>query len=153
MRKEVKDEVEKINNVKNIHLYTQNHRTADNRTAYHANYASDRDENESKAVCIVADDTDIFIILCSIAHYCQSVLYFRQGTSSIKTGITYPSVSTLASELGEVLCEVLPSSMLSMDLISQDLFIVAHIYKASKNIISAINNKINIFFIFQESYH
>ena len=61
MRKEVKDDAEKINNLKNIHLYTQNHRIANNRIAYHANYASDIDENESNAICIVEDDTDIYI--------------------------------------------------------------------------------------------
>ena len=121
MRKEVKDDAKNINDVKNIHLYTQNHKIADNRKAYYANYASDRDDNESKAICIVADDTDIYILLCSIAYYCRSVLYLRQGTSSTKTGITYHSVSALASELGEVLYEVFPSSMLILGLILQDV--------------------------------
>ena len=82
------------------------------------------------------DDTEIYILLCSIAYYCQSVLHFRQGTSSTKTGITYHSVSALASELGEVICEVLPSLMLSLGLIPQVLFIVAQKYKASKKMLS-----------------
>ena len=89
MRKDVRDDAEKINNVKNIHLYTQNHsieanhRIADLRIACHANYASDRDENENNAMCIVANDADIYILLISIAYYCRS---------STKTGITYHSV-------------------------------------------------------------
>ena len=33
MRKEVKDDAKNINDVKNIHLYTQNHEIADNRIA------------------------------------------------------------------------------------------------------------------------
>ena len=47
--------------------------------------------------------------MCNIAYLCQSVLYFRQGTFSIKAGINYRNVFALASDLGEAICEVLLS--------------------------------------------
>ena len=37
------------------------------------------------------------------------MLYFRQGTSSSKAGITYHNVSAAASEFGELICKILPS--------------------------------------------
>ena len=50
-----------MSNVRNIHLYTQNIRKPT--IAYQAKYASDRDENKSYAICIVADDTEIYIYI------------------------------------------------------------------------------------------
>ena len=46
------------------------HKQADHLIAYYAKYARDRDENESNAIYIVLHDTDIYILLCSIAYYC-----------------------------------------------------------------------------------
>ena len=69
--------------------------------------------------------TYIYILFCIIVYYCRFVLYFCQGVSSIKTSITCHSVSALASDLDEMICKVLPSSMLSLGLISQDLSIDA----------------------------
>lgn len=43
-----------------------------------------------------------------IACYCRSILYFYQGSSSSKAGITY-HVSSAASEFGESICKILPS--------------------------------------------
>ena len=70
------------------------HKGADHITVYDAKYASNRDENEGSAIYIVAYDTDIYILLCSIYH-CWSGLYFCRGTSSTKTGITYHNFSAL----------------------------------------------------------
>ena len=47
--------------MRNIHLYTQNIRKPT--IAYQAKCGSDRDENESYAICIVADDTEIYIYI------------------------------------------------------------------------------------------
>ena len=46
------------------------HKEADHLIAYYAKYAKDRDENENKAIYIVLHDTDIYILLSSIAYYC-----------------------------------------------------------------------------------
>ena len=84
------------------------HKEADHRIASHAKYASDNDNNKNSSIPIVADDTDIYILLIRIACYCRSIIYFRQGTSSSKGGIPY-HVSAAASEFGESICKILPS--------------------------------------------
>ena len=89
-------------------LYSE-HKEADYRIASHAKYASDNDNNENSSITFVADDTDVYILLIRIACYCRSILYFRQGTSSSKAGITYHNVSTAANEFGESMCKILPS--------------------------------------------
>ena len=58
---------------------------------------------------IVADDTDIYIILIRIVCYCRSILYFRQGTPSSNVGITYHNVSAAANEFDESICKILSS--------------------------------------------
>ena len=89
-------------------LYLE-HKKADHRIANHAKYASDNDNNENSSIPIVVDDTGIYILLIRIACYCRSILYFRQGTSSNKAGITYHNVSAAASEFGESICKILLS--------------------------------------------
>ena len=89
-------------------LYSE-HKEADHRIASHAKYVSDNDNNENSSITIVADDTDIYILLIRIACYCCSILYSCQGTSSSKAGITYHNVSAAASEFGESICKILPS--------------------------------------------
>ena len=42
----------------------------------HAVFAGRSDE---KAICVVADDTDVYIDLLFIAHHVENKLYFRQG--------------------------------------------------------------------------
>ena len=88
-------------------LYSE-HKETDHRKASHAKYASDNDNNENSSITIVADDTDICILLIRIAFYCRSILYFRQGTSTSKAGITCHNVSAAASEFGESICKILP---------------------------------------------
>ena len=82
-----------------------NHKEADDRLAFHDQYES----NLGRTVCVVAGDSDVFILLLFTASQCQSTLYFRQGTNKSKDGITYHNVSTLANFLGEDICKILPS--------------------------------------------
>ena len=89
-------------------LYSE-HKEADHRIASHDKYASSNDNNENSSTTIVADDTDIFILLIRILCYCRSILYFCRGTSSSKTGITYHNFSAASSEFGESLYKILPS--------------------------------------------
>ena len=53
-----------------------------------------------KSVCVVADDTDVFILLLYVSVNCNETLYFRQGTISSRDGITYHNVTSLSSQLG-----------------------------------------------------
>ena len=89
-------------------LYSE-HKEADHRIASHAKYANEHETNENSSVSIVADDTNVYVFLIRIACYCRCVLYFRQGTYSSKLGITYHNVTAIATELGELICTILPS--------------------------------------------
>ena len=89
-------------------LYSE-HKEGYHRIASHAKYASDNDNNENSSITIVADDIDICILLIRIGCYCRSILYFCQGASSSKAGITYHNVLAAASEFCESICKVLPS--------------------------------------------
>ena len=80
------------------------HREADPKLAFHAVYAA-----SIHAAFVVADDTDVFILLLFVAAQTNQKLYFRQGTASSKGGITYHDVTTLAEHLGEDVCKVLPT--------------------------------------------
>ena len=83
-----------------------NHKEADPRLALHAVYASSIAPNE--AVCVVCDDTDVFIILLSIATQMKGDLFFRQGRSTGK-GLEYHNVRSLAEKLGDECCKNLPA--------------------------------------------
>ena len=77
---------------------------ADPRLALHAIHVSKIYPNES--ICVVSDDTDVFIILLSIALHINGTLLFRQGTSS---RLEYHNVSSLAAHLGDKCCRNLPA--------------------------------------------
>ena len=62
--------------------------------------------NQGETVAVVSDDTDVFLILLSIASKMYGDLYFRQGKSTVGKGIEY--VSSLASYLSEECCRILP---------------------------------------------
>ena len=81
------------------------HREADHRLAFHAKCSADSGDS----VCVVADDTDVYILLLFISNQANGTIYFQQGTSSSKQEITYHSVTTLANELGNDICNVLPA--------------------------------------------
>ena len=81
------------------------HREADHRLAFHAKCSADSGDS----VCVVADDTDVYILLLFISNPANGTIHFRQGTSSSKQGITYQNVTALANELGNDICNVLPA--------------------------------------------
>ena len=64
--------------------------------------------NPESVCCVVADDSDIFLSLLNVSHLIPSKLYFRQGKSSDKDGITYHDVHSLATELGRNICNIIP---------------------------------------------
>ena len=64
-------------------LYSE-HKEADHGIVSHAKYANDNDNNENSSITIVADDTDIYILLIRIACYCRSILYFSRDTLPAK---------------------------------------------------------------------
>ena len=61
-----------------------------------------------KWVCVVANDTNVFILLLQVWVNCNEVMYFRQGTTSSRDGITFHNVTSLSSQLGKKICTVLP---------------------------------------------
>ena len=77
-----------------------------NRLACHSIFAAN---STGDSVCVVADDTDVFILLLYLSVKCHVTLYFRQGTNSSKDGVTYHNVTALSSHLGENICEILPA--------------------------------------------
>ena len=80
------------------------HKEADSRLAFHAMYVSSLSPDLS--ICVVSDDTDVFINLLSIVNNMKGTLYFRQGVGN---NIQYHNVSSLADYLGEHCCRNLPS--------------------------------------------
>ena len=57
----------------------------------------------------MADDTDVFTLLLHVSISCNEALYFRQGTTSSRDGITYHNITLLSSQLGEKICAILPA--------------------------------------------
>ena len=62
-----------------------------------------------KSVCVMADDTDVFILLLHVSINCNEALYFRQGTISSRDGITCRNITSLSSQLGKKICAILPA--------------------------------------------
>ena len=58
-------------------------------------------------MAVVSDDTDVFVILLSIATEMHGELYFSQGKVTVGKGIEYHNVSSLASHLGAACCGIL----------------------------------------------
>ena len=83
------------------------HREAGHRLAFRAKCSADSGDS----VCVVADDTDVYILLF-ISNQANGTIYFRQATSSSKQGITYHNVTTLANELGNDIWKFFLHSML-----------------------------------------
>ena len=82
-------------------LLCSEHKVEDHRITNHAKYGGDNDDNKNCLITIIADDTDIYILLIRIVCCCRSPLYFNQGTSSSKAGILYHNVSAAGSEFAE----------------------------------------------------
>ena len=79
------------------------HREADHRLAFHEKCSADSGDS----ICVVADDTDVYILF--ISNQANGTIYFQQGTSSSKQGITCYNVTPLVNELGNNICNVLPA--------------------------------------------
>ena len=95
------------NNAAQVPDIKSNHREADPRIALHTIFASSTDD--SSAVCVVADDTDVYIPLLYVSQYCSGKVYFRKGTGSSNDEITNHDVESLANPLGEALCKIMPA--------------------------------------------
>ena len=67
----------------------------------HTVYADSRPED---TICIVADDTDIYLSLIHISHEIKSNVFFRQGKVNDKDGITFHDVKSIANTLGPEIC-------------------------------------------------
>ena len=130
-------------------LYSE-HKEENHRIASHDKYASDNDNNENSSTIIVADDTNIYILLIRIPCYCCSILYFCQGTSSSKASVTYHNVSAAASEFGETACKILPS----FHALTGSDFTETFYHRSKrlqKNVYPTISNKYIIFFSYRKS--
>ena len=58
---------------------------------------------------VVADDTDVYILLLYVSQYCSGKVYFRKGTGSSNDGTTYHDVKSLLNHLGEAVCKIMPA--------------------------------------------
>ena len=81
------------------------HREADKVMPLYAVYAGSRPED---TICIVPDDTDIYLSLIHISHEIKSNVFLRQGTVNDKDGITFRDVKSIADTLGPKICQILP---------------------------------------------
>ena len=88
-----------------IQTLKSNHKEADHRIIHHTHFASDQHGN----ACIVADDSDILVLLLYISRRCCCQIYFREGAHSSKNGILYHNVSLLSQHLGPSICDILPA--------------------------------------------
>ena len=62
---------------------------------------------DNKPVCVIADDTDVFILLLFVARYFEGNVFFRQGKYSDKEVIAYHDIISLADHVGEEICDIL----------------------------------------------
>ena len=92
------------NNCTRISELDSSHRGADQKIPMHAVYAG---QQNNDTVCVVAEDTDIYLSLISVSHLVPSNLYFRQGKTKDKNGITYHDIHVIADHLGRNICDIL----------------------------------------------
>ena len=85
-------------------LYSQ-HKEADHKIVSQTVFES----KKGNKTLVVAYDSDIFILLLWAASSFKSDVFFRQGKSSDKEGILYTEIYSLAEQLGEDVCKVLPA--------------------------------------------
>ena len=79
-------------------------------------------------MCVVADDTNVYILLLFVGNQFMSQVYFRQGIC----GITYHEIITLAEYLDDSVCSIHPPSMYLQGAIIQLLFLVEQNLPVSK---------------------
>ena len=85
-------------------LYSQ-HKETDHKIVYQTVFESEK----GNKTLVVADDSDLFILLLWAASSFKSDVFFRQRKSSDKEGILYTEIYPLTEQLGEDVCEVLPA--------------------------------------------
>ena len=85
-------------------LYSQN-KEADHKIVSQTVFESEK----GNKTLVVADDSDIFILLLWATSSFKSDVFFRQGKSSNTEEILYTEIDPLAEQLGEDVCEVLPA--------------------------------------------
>ena len=73
----------------------------------HAVYVG-RGNNDT--VCVVADDTDIYLSLVIISHHIRSHFYFRQEKTKDKDEVNYHDIRAIAVHLGKNICQILTVS-------------------------------------------
>ena len=71
------------------------HNESDHRIIHHSYFPS----HQRESICIVADDTDVLILLLYISQRCGCEMYFREGTHSSKKEISYHSISLLSQNI------------------------------------------------------
>ena len=57
-------------------------------------------------VCVVSDDTDVYILLLFVSNKCDGHIYLRQGTGD---ATTYHDIKALANILGDDICNIIPA--------------------------------------------
>ena len=77
------------------------HCEADQVILMHAVYAGSGLED---TICIVADDTDIYLSLIHVSHEIKSNIFFRQGKIDDKDGM-FHDVKSIADTLGPEICQ------------------------------------------------
>ena len=85
-------------------LYSQ-HKEADHKIVSQTVFESEK----GNKTLVVADDSDIFILLLWATSSFKSDVFFRQGKSSDKKEIPCTEIYPLAEQQGEDVCEVLPA--------------------------------------------
>ena len=62
-------------------------------------------------ICVDSEDSDVYILyLFAVYKICNTMkVYIKQGKASSKEGVTYHDVSSLASNLVENVCRLLPA--------------------------------------------
>ena len=61
-----------------------------------------------KLICVVADNTDLFIVLFFVVQRFENTVFFRQGKSSDTDGTTYYNINSVSDYVGAEICEILP---------------------------------------------
>ena len=87
-----------------VEVLFSNHREADQKISNHVLFAL----SPELSVCVVSDDTDIYILMLYIAKHCNENLYFRQGTHSSEEGIMYHHINPLAAQFSDEIWNISP---------------------------------------------
>ena len=84
-------------------------------------------------LCVVAADTNVFILLLFVEERCTTNLYFREGINSSKEVITY-HVTSLYNYLGANIYRVLPGFHALTDVITKSFLWMIKIWDLQENV-------------------